>query len=141
MPPKAGNLARGDDMDAAEFANVGAELIEKSAKLAELRAQKAALDSQIALLETEIRPLVAKQAAFLKEIMGVTESPAEAPAPPPHVQNGGSAPSGNQEALKKRIKDYLKRCDPGVSATDVADVLKIDGVLVRQVMGEMARGR
>jgi hypothetical protein len=46
--------------------------------------------------------------------------------------------------LKQRVKDYLKRQtggEEGISAMDVADVLKVDAMLVREAMREMRTGR
>jgi hypothetical protein len=45
--------------------------------------------------------------------------------------------------LKQRVKDYLKKHngEEGVSAMDVADVLKVDALLVREAMREMRGGR
>jgi hypothetical protein len=45
--------------------------------------------------------------------------------------------------LKQRVKDYLRKHngEEGVSATDVADVLRVDALLVREAMREMRGGR
>ena len=73
-------------------------------------------------------------------------APATAPAAPgPDLglrrsSNPALTPEGQ---LKQRIKDYLKRQsnEDGISATDVADVLKVDALLVREAMRELRTGR
>lgn len=63
----------------------------------------------------------------------------------PSAQPAAPAKSAQtvENQLKQRVKDYLKRqtAEEGISATDVADVLKVDAMLVREAMREMKTGR
>jgi hypothetical protein len=65
--------------------------------------------------------------------------PSAQPAPAPPAAKVQTVES----QLKQRVKDYLKRQtgEEGISATDVADVLKVDALLVREAMREMKHGR
>jgi hypothetical protein len=69
--------------------------------------------------------------------VGLPGIPAGAAAPP--VAPG----SGSNAQLKQRVFEYLKRLDQDepVSASDVADVLKVDSFLVREAMMEMRSKR
>ena len=133
-------------MDTSEFAQLGAELVEKGSKLKELKKAREDLDKEIEELENEIRPLLTEHSKFIAELVSPAAPPPPPPPPPgqePHVEvsNGNG---GLTDDLRAKIKKYADtRADPetGISAGEVADALKIDPVLVRQAMGEMVRGR
>ncbi len=73
-----------------------------------------------------------------------------APLPPQPQPMGLGHPSPRQppqlspdQQLKNRVKSYLKTrtSDESISASDVAEVLRIDSGLVREAMREMKTGR
>ena len=79
-------------------------------------------------------------------IANLIEDPA-APVMPASAVPTQSPPQPKQlsaeQQLKQRVKDYLKRRPPDdtVSAMDVAEVLRVDALLVREAMREMRTGR
>ena len=128
-------------MNAAEFAELGAALIEKGNKLNELKEARDKLNQEIEALETELRPLVAQHAKFVAELVG---QPTITPVPgtkPTSVPGPGAEPKLSDD-LKAKIKKYADtRADPetGISAQEIADALKIDPLLVRLALNDMAR--
>jgi hypothetical protein len=66
-----------------------------------------------------------------------------APGPDLGLRRSSDPTKTVEGQLKQRVKDYLKRQtgEEGISATDVADVLKVDALLVREAMREMRAGR
>jgi len=134
-------------MDVAEFASIGAKIVEVGEKLKELRGQRDDVNAQISTLEKELTPLLTRHAQLIAEVIGV---PATAVLPVPTPGNGPppgpNAPSGspNAEALrlvKKRVLEFLDDAEPGLSAAEVATALRLDPTQVRQVMADLSRGR
>jgi hypothetical protein len=131
-------------MDAAEFANIGAKLVMIGGQLNELKAERDELNTQIAKLEAEIRPLIAQHALMIAEIVGAP--PPVVQAAPAYTPVGPGAASGATPAeaatlgpsARKKIIAFLDRCEPGVSALQIAEALSLDAVLVRQIMHEFA---
>lgn len=128
-----------EDVNIADFAAVGARLLELGEKLKTLRGQRNDIQEQITAIETELVPLVVKHSKFLADLVG-TALPAALAAP--QQNNPGqpllSPPSATaNEGIKKRVIQYLQRSEQGVGAIEVADALKIDVMLVRQAMMEM----
>lgn len=119
-------------MDPQEFAKVGAELVEIGNALKDLKEERANLDLQITVLEKKLRPLVTQHAKFIAELVGEV-------APPDPASGPLSLESGpvDNTALKKRILAFVARSEPGVGPLEIADAIKVDPVLVRQVMMEM----
>lgn len=138
--------ARAEADDAvAMVKKIEAELQPKLLRHAELIQQAAGL----AFPAAPPRPAVAPAAQlpdWAPPIANLIDGEAPATAPGPSLglhtsSNPALTPNGQ---LKQRVKDYLKRRgsgDEGVSASDVADVLKIDSILVREAMREMQGGR
>jgi predicted ArsR family transcriptional regulator len=135
-------------MDPAEFARVGAELVELGGKLNEKKAARDALNKEITELEEQIRPLMVEHQKMLAELVGVPVQAVPPPGPPPPTPpngngngNGGppKPPFDPNTAIKQRIIAFLNRSEPGVSALEVADALKIDVSLVRQAMNDLMR--
>lgn len=123
-------------MDAAELADVGAKLVELGTELKAKREERDVLNDEIAKLEKKMAPLVAKHSELIAEIIG---KPA---APPPGNPNAPPVPTNTPQRagveLKRRIIAFLERAPEGTGAIDVADALKIDVMLVRQAMMDMA---
>lgn len=74
---------------------------------------------------------------------GPLEAAAPAPGPDLGLRRSSDPTKTVEGQLKQRVKDYLMRhnSEEGVSAMDVADVLKVDAMLVREAMREMRAGR
>lgn len=144
-------------MDQQEFAKVGAELVELGTKLKELKAQRAVLDKEIAELESKVRTLMAKHTQMLAEIVGVPTSvsedapmgmmmaaeavgskPEQAMVPTGSVVSTGITPRQEKARIKARVLAFLENAEPGTSALQIADALRIDAAAVREVMAELA---
>lgn len=127
-------------MDATEFAQLGAAIVEKGQKLKELKSAREKLDQEIEGLEKELRPMVAQHSKFVAELVGQpTVSPVPGPKPRPVEESGGVTAE-----LRQRVIAYADRhADPdtGVSAMEIAEGLKLDPAVVRQVLNEMALRR
>jgi hypothetical protein len=135
-------------MDIANLAIIGAKIAEVGEKLKVLRGQRDEINEQIGSLEKELMPLVVEHSKIIAEIVGTPPAPPPAPpgafagggGPPPPIPQPGASPEVLQKA-KARILKYLDDAEPGVSAADVANALKMDPFLVRRIMGEMSMGR
>lgn len=128
-------------MDAAEFAQLGAALVEKGQKLKDLKEARDDLNTEIKELEKELRPLIAQHAKFVAELVG---QPSVASVPDPKPQPVPGAEPTLTPELKQKIIAYAEsRADPdnGISAAEIAEALKIDPLLVRMAMNEMFRRR
>jgi hypothetical protein len=127
-------------MDAAEFAKLGAELVEKGQKLQELKEARDDLNREIAEIEKQLRPLVTQHAKFVAELVGQpTVNPVPSPKLTPVDTSGGVTAE-----LRQKIISYANRhADPenGLSAAEIAEGLKIDPAIVRQVLNDLARRR
>lgn len=126
-------------MDEPEITAVGMKIVELGSKLKKLKADRDELTMQITAIEAEIAPLLVRHTQLIAEITGMLipkpvapEAPSVEASPTPGRVDGG---------LKKRVLKFLQGAEPGVGAVEVADALKLDAALVRQVMMEMARGK
>lgn len=136
-------------MDISDFASVGAKIAELSLKLKQGRADLEGAQKAVASLEDALRPLVVEHAKMVASLVGdagilsAPEMPAPGVALSPIVVPGRetSAQEAARASLRKQLLRYLDNAPEGVSAIDVADALKVDVVMVRQIMGDMARGR
>jgi len=128
---------------AAALAELGKEIGEKGAKLKVLRKRRSALDEEIQALEIELQPLLAQNAKIVADLVG--QPIAVAPAGSPKVAVARApvpvSPTAPDAAIKKRVVDFLKRADEGISAREVAEALSIDPTIVREAMRTMVRGR
>lgn len=91
-----------------------------------------------------VRAVAAPLPPWAPPIANLIEDGAAAqPAPAAPTQPQQPKQLSAEQQLKQRVKDYLKRRPPdeGVSATDVAEVLRVDALLVREAMREMRTGR
>ena len=127
----------------ADLATIGAQIVELGVKLKSLKAERATLDLEITTIETELMPLVAKHAKIIAAITGVALQPAKrAPAAAPTSAPAGAGASTPANVAKNRVKDFIKtRAQEGMSALDIADVLKVDASLVRECMNEIIHAR
>jgi hypothetical protein len=141
-------------MDIARLTELGPLLVEKGKLLNEKKAERDALNADIAELEKELTPLVIEHQKLVASLLG-TAVPAPPPADdgpmhmglgrpyPPRPGTPGGGPGGlptanEKEQAKRKILAFLENAEPGISAYDIAQQLNIDGVLVRQIMFEMA---
>jgi hypothetical protein len=122
-------------MDAAEFVEVGGKIVTIGGQLEKLRTEREALDVQITALEKELFPLLGRHAELVSSLMGPVVSK---PLPPPVVLQPPLPPDmiggDDKVALARRIKGFLNNAEPGTSATQIAEALKVDASLVREVM-------
>lgn len=128
-------------MDITQFAQVGAKIAELSHKLKSKRTALDALQKEITTVEDELRPLVVEHSKMVAELVGSSGTvmvAAPAAGGPVAIQTGVVNPAA-LDGIRSRLLQYLERADPGTSAGDVAEALKVDVLLVRQVMSEMAR--
>lgn len=133
-------------MDAGAFIELGSKIVKVGQELKNLRDQRDALNPQIAALEAELTPLLMEHAKMIASVAGVsmpTLAPTAAVVEAPGVISHPVAGTGVNAQLKARVVDYLKKRqgEEGVSAMDVADVLKIDAAIVREAMMELRNAR
>ena len=147
-------------MDAGKLVELGSRIVKISSELSTARAARDEAQSKVLALETELMPLLAEHAQLISGLVGTVTTAIAAPMQPVQpVPGGGPALPGigtpglpaagapvtttANSQLKARVFDYLKRlnAEEPVSATDVADVLKIDSFIVREAMMELRNGR
>jgi hypothetical protein len=120
-------------MDAAEFAQVGAELVELGYRLNELKTERTRVEAEIAELEAKIRPLVVQHSQFVAQLIG-------APAPSVALVSPTTPEQRpDMTLIERRVRHFLQSAEPGLSVHEIAAELKLDPVLVRQVMVELFR--
>jgi len=127
-------------MEAIEFVEVGGKIMKLGGELAILRDERKALDEKITAMEKELLPLVGRHAELLAAVMGAAMPKPLAPLPPPPVASMPSGPSPGDEkvALMRRVKGFLNNAEPGTSAMQIAEALKVDASLVREVMRDLS---
>ncbi len=126
-------------MDAAiEFVEVGGKIMTLSGQLAPLKAERDALNEQITALERELVVLAGRYSELIAATLGTAMPKPAVPVVAP-VLPGPAGPTPNDEklALIRRVKGFLNNAEPGTSAMQIADALKVDASLVREVMREM----
>ncbi len=128
--------------DLADLATIGSRIVELGMKLKELKAERGKIDADIAEVEKELMPLVAQHGKIIASVTG-TVLPAPKPAAPPKDPNAPAHPTRPAANVSRaRVIDFIKtRAVEGMSALDIADVLKVDALLVRECMREVADQR
>lgn len=150
--------------NAGELVTVGNQIVKLGAELDEARAVLTAAQAKVTAIENELRPLLVRHSELIQSAVGaggitLSVPPQTAPAAPQNgVQplpstSGASdlslAPKGSPAALpatqqlKARVKDFLKTRvkDDTISASEVAEALHIDALVVREAMLELRHGR
>jgi hypothetical protein len=133
----------------AALITLGTQIAEVGMKLAQIRKQRDELSTQVSALELELMPLLQKHGALLAIIVGaampapVPQAPAPVPQPQPMAPPAGLPnPGGDQNAgLKQRIRMFLKNVDESVSALEIAEAIKVDASVVREVLLDMRNAR
>lgn len=128
-------------MDAAvEFVEVGGKIMTISGQLAPLKTEREALNEKITALEQELVVLAGRYSELLAATLGAAmpKPVALVPAPVAVQAPAGPAPGEDKLALTRRVKGFLNNAEPGTSAMQIADALKVDASLVREVMREMS---
>lgn len=120
-------------MDAAEFVMLGGKIVELGAQLTSLRGERDALSTKISDLEKELLPLIARYNELMASVMGAAMPK---PPPPPAAPAGPPPLSNDKVLLAKRIKRFLEDAEPGTSAMQMAEALKVDPALIREVLRE-----
>ncbi len=133
-------------MNIAEIATLGTQIAELGTKLTGLRAKRDVLDTEIKEIESLIMPLVVQHSKLVASIAGIampvpTLTPP--PVPPVHMGGGQGHPPSFQHTVegpltmqvKARIRADLSKM-AGRSAQEIADILRVDSALVREVMRE-----
>lgn len=127
-------------MNIAEIATLGTQIAELGMKLTGLREKRNVLDAEIKEVEALITPLIMEHSKLIASIAGIALPP---PPPPPspfahtgptHVDHNPPQDTRNQQ-LKARIRMDLPKMS-GMSAQDIADRLRVDSALVREVLRE-----
>lgn len=153
-----------DGNQAIELAALGSQIAEVGIELAKLKSERKTIDEQISTLESKILPLIKQHSGLLTGLVGSLAAP---PAPPPiqYAQPTPApmpqyltepspqpqpmmpptqpmpAPQRGSDPTRERIKAFLRTVDQSVSAMDIADALKIDSSIVRDVLREMMHNR
>lgn len=133
-------------MEISDLVPLGEKILDIGNKLKELRLQRDSVTSQIATLETELAPLLIEHAKIIAEVAG---TPAATAPPAPPYNPGGPPPPGppgpggpvDEKVIRTRVLKYLEDAEPGVSALDVANALRLDSAAVRKVMADLMLGR
>jgi hypothetical protein len=89
-------------------------------------------------MEKELLPLVGRHAELLAAVMGSAMPKPVAPVPVAAPLPTGPTPGDEKVALMRRVKGFLNNAEPGTSAMQIADALKVEASLVREVMREMS---
>jgi hypothetical protein len=125
-------------MDAAKLMELTTEIVEVSGKLNALRAQRDSLTPQILPLEARLTVLMVEHGKLLGSLAGLSV-PVPAPVAAPEAPS-----SSGDSSVKGRVLAYLRAHSGGdepISATDVAEVLRIDATIVREVMMGLRNAR
>jgi hypothetical protein len=130
------------DVDLADLAAIGSRIVELGMKLKELKVERDKIDADIAVVEKELMPLVAQHGKIIASVTGAVMTPPK-PAAPPRDPNAPAHPTRQPANVSKaRVMDFIKtRAVEGMSALDIADVLKVDALIVRECMKELADQR
>lgn len=153
-------------MDATKLVELGTNIARISTELSKERAMRDEAQGRVLALEAELMPLLAEHATLIAGLVGTVSAAVAAPvaafaqpvpggppaaaeglppgvAPPglPAARPGPSAGANSQ--LKARVFEYLKRLDQDepIAASDIAEVLRIDAVIVREALLELRNGR
>jgi hypothetical protein len=127
-------------VDAIEFVEVGGKIMKLGGDLAALREERKVLDEKISAMEKELLPLVGRHAELLSGVMGAAMPKPVTSSPSPAVAQAAAGPSPAEEkaSLMRRVKGFLNAAEPGTSAMQIAEALKVDPALVREVMRELS---
>lgn len=152
-------------MDASKLVELGTNIARISTELSKARAVRDEAQGKVLALEAELMPLLAEHAKLIAGLVGTVTAAVAAPVQPVQPVPGGgpvdgvpelppgvslpgmppprAAPSNPNSQMKARVFEYLKRLnqDEPVSATDIAEVLRIDAVIVREALLELRNGR
>jgi len=125
-----------DDLnDLADLASLGSLLAKLGTQLRAFRLERAEIDAKIVEVEKEIGPLLARYGQIIASITG-----AAIPTPKPEASRNTS--TDVSDVFKARIFDYIKtKAVDGMSASDIADVLKVDAEIVRECMRDLMNSR
>lgn len=119
-------------MDAGEFVDIGGKIVAIGGQLEKLRVERDGLNSKITALETELLPLLTRHAELVSSLMSVALP--KPVAAPPSPQPPGPTDGDAKVSLAKRVRGFLENAEPGTSATQIAEALKVDAALVREIM-------
>lgn len=153
-------------MDASKLVELGTNIARISTELSKARAVRDEAQGKVLALEAELMPLLAEHAKLIAGLVGTVSAAVAAPVQPVQPVPGGfggpvdgpelppgvalpgmppprAAPTNPNSQMKARVFEYLKRLnqDEPVSATDIAEVLRIDAVIVREALLELRNGR
>lgn len=154
-------------MDASKLVELGTNIARISTELSKARGVRDEAQGKVLALEAELMPLLAEHAKLIAGLVGTVSAAVAAPVQPVQPVPGGFggpvdgpelppgvalpgmpsprpiSPSNPTSQMKARVAEYLKRLAPDepVSATDIAEVLRIDAVIVREALLEMRNGR
>lgn len=129
-------------MDAVvESVEIGGKIMTLSGQLAPLKAERDALNEKIQVLEKELLGLAGRYSELVSATLSaVMPKPlafvAAAPTTPPPT---GPSPGDEKVLLMRRVKGFLNNAEPGTSASQIADALKVDAALVREVMRDLSQ--
>lgn len=134
----------------ANLVLLGSRIAELGLQLTQVRSKRDELSGQVTALELELMPLLQQHGMLLAAIIGrAMPTPVLTPAAPlpvpqyPTPSAGPTAPPpyDHNTGMRLRIKKYLRNVDESVSAMDIADALKVDATLVREVLLELRNSR
>lgn len=144
-------------MDASKLAELGTNIVRVSTELSKARATRDEAQGKVLALEAELMPLLAEHAKIIAGLVGTVSSAVAAPVLPVQPISGGLEGLGNgvvtpnpqvpptspNSQLKARVFEYLKNWnqDEPISASEIAEALRIDAVIVREALLELRNGR
>jgi hypothetical protein len=140
-------------MDTSDLVPLGEKILEVGNRLKDLRAQRDSILTQISVLEAELTPLLVEHAKIIAEVAGAPPPVPPVYAPPASGAPIHGSPNGlvngppnhpqrlGEKEVRAKVLAYLEDAEPGASARDVAEALRLDPVVVRQVMADLMRGR
>lgn len=139
-------------MDAAEFVELGNQIMQHGAELKTRRAERDKLNAEIEALEAKLQPLLVRHSQLVAEMVGAARPPPPRAAPAattvvatPATPSPGvvlstdevAASAVERKKLAARIMKLIENSDANLSSLEISERLQVDGVLVREVMREL----
>jgi len=126
-----------DVTNAGELVEIGTKVVKLSAELEDVRKKRDEFDVQVKAMEKVLLPLLLRHAELVSSMTGSLLPPKPLPPmePPPLPPDTNFSPGiPDKGKVAQQIRAFLKNAEPGISAMQIGEVLKVDPALVREVL-------